>query len=50
VQHSDYGGNPFATIDFPLIFFVPDAAAQFQRAEFADRPKIATANSARTPA
>jgi hypothetical protein len=25
VQHSDYGGNPFGDIDYPLIFFVPDA-------------------------
>ena len=33
VQHSDYGGNPFATIDFPLIFFVPDPAQQYGRAE-----------------
>src|SRR5262245_43653561 len=33
VQHSDYGGNPFATIDFPLIFFVPDAANSFSHAE-----------------
>jgi len=24
VQHSDYGGNPFGTIDYPLIFFIPD--------------------------
>lgn len=23
VQHSDYGGNPFGTIDYPLIFFIP---------------------------
>ena len=23
VQHSDYGGNPFGDIDYPLIFFVP---------------------------
>jgi len=25
VQHSDYGGNPFGDIDYPLIFFVPAA-------------------------
>jgi len=25
VQHSDYGGNPFGDIDYPLIFFVPNA-------------------------
>ena len=25
VQHSDYGGNPFGEIDYPLIFFVPNA-------------------------
>jgi hypothetical protein len=31
VQHSDYGGNPFATIDFPLIFFIPDPATQFRQ-------------------
>jgi len=24
VQHSDYGGNPFGDIDYPLIFFVPN--------------------------
>jgi len=24
VQHSDYGGNPFGTIDYPLIFFIPN--------------------------
>jgi Anthrax toxin LF subunit len=24
VQHSDYGGNPFGSIDYPLIFFIPD--------------------------
>lgn len=24
VQHSDYGGNPFGAIDYPLIFFIPD--------------------------
>ncbi|MDR0788116.1 MAG: CyaA/EF/ExoY family adenylyl cyclase toxin [Gemmatimonadota bacterium] len=23
VQHSDYGGNPFGEIDYPLIFFIP---------------------------
>jgi hypothetical protein len=23
VQHSDYGGNPFGDIDYPLIFFIP---------------------------
>ena len=33
VQHSDYGGNPFATIDFPLIFFVPDPSHNFSQAE-----------------
>jgi len=33
VQHSDYGGNPFGTIDYPLIFFVPDPAQQFSHAE-----------------
>ncbi len=33
VQHSDYGGNPFATIDYPLIFFVPDPAHQFSAAD-----------------
>jgi len=33
VQHSDYGGNPFATIDFPLIFFVPDPSHHFSHAE-----------------
>jgi hypothetical protein len=33
VQHSDYGGNPFATIDFPLIFFVPDPSHSFSQAE-----------------
>src|SRR5262249_15208091 len=33
VQHSDYGGNPFATIDFPLIFFVPDSSHNFSQAE-----------------
>jgi len=32
VQHSDYGGNPFATIDYPLIFFVPDSN-NFSQAE-----------------
>jgi hypothetical protein len=32
VQHSDYGGNPFATIDYPLIFFIPDSVAEFSRA------------------
>lgn len=26
VQHSDYGGNPFGDIDYPLIFFVPNAS------------------------
>jgi hypothetical protein len=25
VQHSDYGGNPFGDIDYPLVFFVPRA-------------------------
>jgi hypothetical protein len=25
VQHSDYGGNPFGDIDYPLIFFIPKA-------------------------
>ncbi len=33
VQHSDYGGNPFGTIDYPLIFFVPDPGQAFKRAE-----------------
>ena len=33
VQHSDYGGNPFATIDFPLIFFVPNASRGFSQAD-----------------
>ena len=23
MQHSDYGGNPFGTVDYPLIFFIP---------------------------
>lgn len=32
VQHSDYGGNPFGTIDYPLIFFVPDPAQKFLQA------------------
>jgi hypothetical protein len=27
VQHSDYGGNPFGTIDYPLIFFIPTPPA-----------------------
>ncbi len=31
VQHSDYGGNPFGDIDYPLIFFVPNA--QFTAAD-----------------
>jgi hypothetical protein len=34
VQHSDYGGNPFATIDFPLIFFIPDPDTQFRTTAF----------------
>jgi hypothetical protein len=34
VQHSDYGGNPFATIDFPLIFFIPDPTTQFRTTAF----------------
>lgn len=33
VQHSDYGGNPFGTIDYPLIFFVPDPVQHFSQAE-----------------
>ncbi len=33
VQHSDYGGNPFATIDYPLIFFVPNSAQNFTAAD-----------------
>jgi hypothetical protein len=33
VQHSDYGGNPFATIDYPLIFFVPDPDRDFSHAD-----------------
>jgi toxin LF subunit len=43
VQHSDYGGNPFATIDFPLIFFIPDPATQFQQTTFdvaIDQPEL----------
>ena len=27
VQHSDYGGNPFGDIDYPLIFFIPSIGA-----------------------
>lgn len=27
VQHSDYGGNPFGDIDYPLIFFIPQLPA-----------------------
>lgn len=34
VQHSDYGGNPFGTIDYPLIFFVPDPAKGFAKADY----------------
>ncbi len=33
VQHSDYGGNPFGSIDFPLIFFVPESAQNFSQAD-----------------
>jgi hypothetical protein len=43
VQHSDYGGNPFATIDFPLIFFIPNPASQFQQTTFdvaIDQPEL----------
>lgn len=32
VQHSDYGGNPFGAIDYPLIFFIPDPATSFKAA------------------
>lgn len=32
VQHSDYGGNPFGAIDYPLIFFIPDPATGFKAA------------------
>jgi hypothetical protein len=34
VQHSDYGGNPFGTIDYPLIFFVPDPGMSFAQATY----------------
>lgn len=33
VQHSDYGGNPFGAIDYPLIFFVPDPAQNYLQAD-----------------
>lgn len=43
VQHSDYGGNPFATIDYPLIFFVPDPKTNFALAAYEvakDQPEL----------
>ncbi len=32
VQHSDYGGNPFGDIDYPVIFFIPDPGSDFATA------------------
>jgi hypothetical protein len=32
-MHSDYGGNPYGTVDYPLIFFIPKTDSGFAAVE-----------------